>query len=306
MKLEKVAVIGAGAIGSYFIDGLSEKLGQNLWVIAQGERKERLLKNGIIVNQKKMSLAVKTPEEAAGADLIIVAVKYGALQESLPMIEKIVDAHTIVLSPLNGIDSETIIGEKIGMEHLVYSMIKIASQRVGNAITYDPEVTQGIYFGEQNGEKSERIQAIEALFEGTKIHYHISDNIQQDIWYKYALNISKNLPQAIVNCGVGAYTTSKHLAYISERMREEVVQVAAAKGIDISDAANKAGINIPISPDSRFSTLQDLDGKRETEIEMFSGALSRMGKELGIDTPFNEFAYHVIKCLEEKNRGEIR
>ena len=131
MKLGKVAVIGAGAIGSYFIDGLSEKLGQNLWVIAQGERKERLLKNGIIVNQKKMSLAVKTPEEAAGADLIIVAVKYGALQESLPMIKKIVDAHTIVLSPLNGIDSETIIGEKIGMEHLVYSMIKIASQRVG-------------------------------------------------------------------------------------------------------------------------------------------------------------------------------
>ena len=109
MKLEKVAVIGAGAIGSYFIDGLSEKLGQNLWVIAQGERKERLLKNGIIVNQKKMSLAVKTPEEATGADLIIVAVKYGALQESLPMIEKIVDAHTTVLSPLNGIDSETII-----------------------------------------------------------------------------------------------------------------------------------------------------------------------------------------------------
>ena len=76
MKLEKVAVIGAGTIGSYFIDGLSEKLGQNLWVIAQGERKERLLKNGIIVNQKKMFLAVKTPEEAAGADLIIVAVKY--------------------------------------------------------------------------------------------------------------------------------------------------------------------------------------------------------------------------------------
>ena len=39
---------------------------------------------------------------------------------------------------------------------------------------------------------------------------------------------------------------------------------------------------------------------------MFSGALIRMGKELGIEVPFNEFAFHAIKALEEKNCGKIR
>ena len=92
-----------------------------------------------------MPLHVKTAREAAGVDLLIIGVKYGALQEVLPLVEKIVDEHTIVMSPLNGIDSESIVGERIGMEHMVYSLMKIAAQRVENQITYDPDVTLGLF-----------------------------------------------------------------------------------------------------------------------------------------------------------------
>ena len=38
---------------------------------------------------------------------------------------------------------------------------------------------------------------------------------------------------------------------------------------------------------------------------MFSGALMRMGKELGIPTSYNEYTYHMIKALEEKNDGKF-
>ena len=85
-----------------------------------------------------------------------------------------------------------------------------------------------------------------------------------------------------------------------------LVQVAAALGIDISDENNISGKSATFSPEARFSTLQDLDAKRPTEIDMFSGTLIRMGKELSVETPFNEFAYHAIKALEEKNRGVIK
>lgn len=104
MELNKVAIIGAGAIGSYFIAGLSEKLGDNLWIVAEGERAKRLAANGIIINEKRYTLNVKTAQEAAGADLLIVAVKYGSLRECLPSIEQIVAAHTLVISPLNGVE----------------------------------------------------------------------------------------------------------------------------------------------------------------------------------------------------------
>lgn len=306
MEIKTAAVIGAGAIGSYFIAGLSPKLKDGLWTVAEGERKQRLSENGITVNDRKIPLHVKTPKEAKGADLVLVTVKYGALEAALPMIEKIIDSHTIVLSPMNGVDSEKVIGERIGMEHMVYSMIKIASERKEDRISYNQETTEGIFFGEKDGQESERIKALSELFSGTQVHYHVRDNIERDIWYKYALNISKNLPQAIINCGLGAYNDSQHVAYISKRLREEVVQVAAALGIDISDENNISGGNAAFSPEARFSSLQDLDAKRPTEIDMFSGTLIRMGKELSVETPFNEFAYHAIKALEEKNMGVIK
>lgn len=306
MEIRTVGIIGAGAIGAYFIAGLEEHLGENLWIIAEGERAERLVKDGIVVNDRQIRLHVKSPEEARGVDLLIVCVKYGALEEALPMIEAAVQDHTVVMSTLNGVDSEEIIGRKIGMEHMVYSIMKLASRRIGNQIRFNPEVTLGVFFGEKDGTRSERVQAICGVLDGTEVRYQVREHIWQEIWYKYALNISKNIPQAILNCGFGAYTESEHLAYISDRMRDEVVRVAAAIGVDISDPDNPAGKNTKLAPGTRFSTLQDLDAKRPTEIGMFCGTLVRMGRRLGVDTPFNEFAYHAVRVLEEKNSGKIR
>ena len=80
---------------------------------------------------------------------------------------------------------------------------------------------------------------------------------------------------------------------------------AAAKGIDMQKVDAVSGKGCAVKPSARYSTLQDLDAGRHTEIDMFSGALIRMGKELGIPTPYNEFAYHMIKALEEKNDGKF-
>lgn len=305
-KINTIAVIGAGAVGCYFINGLREKFGENLWVIAEGERKERLKKEGLIVNGIRLPLHVKTAAEAHGADLVLTAVKYGALSSAVEDIEKVVGDHTIVMSLLNGVDSEEIIAEKIGQERIVYSMMKISSERKGNSIAFDPEKTQGVFFGEVNPEiGDERIRALEEVFAGTDIHYNICRNIIQDIWFKYALNISKNLPQAMINCGYGAYYTSENVKTLSRRLEDEVIAVAAAKGIDIARKED-SGNNVTVSPKARFSTLQDLDAKRHTEIDMFSGAMMRMGQELGIPTPYNEFTYYIIKALEEKNDGLLQ
>ena len=146
-RIQTVAVLGAGAVGCYLIAGLAPKLGENLWIIAEGSRKERLKKEGLTINDCQLSLCVKTPQEAKGADLLIVAVKYGSLEGSLDAIEQIVDDETIVMSVMNGVDSEEIIGHRIGMQHMMYSMIKIASERTGHCVRFNPEVTEGVpYF----------------------------------------------------------------------------------------------------------------------------------------------------------------
>lgn len=305
MKIQSVAVFGAGAVGSYVIWGLSERKDIKLGVIAEGERAGRL-KKGCKINDVTYHPEVWTPQEAHGVDLLIVCLKYGALPGALESIRAIVGEHTIVMSLMNGVDSEEIIAEAIGASHMIYSVIKVASHKEGGGYYFVPETTIGIIFGElQAPYDSERVQAIEALFADTGIHYRSTEFAQEEMWSKFRLNVCNNLPQAILGAGVGCYTDSEHMKAISDGLRNELETIAAAKGIDMSkiEASSKHGS--PVRASAKFSTLQDIEAGRHTEIDMFSGALMRMGKELGIPTPYNEYTYHMIKALEEKNDGKF-
>ena len=302
MKLEKVAVLGAGAVGAYVLWGLSEKPGIRLGVVAEGERARRL-QNGIGINGKAYHPEVWTPEEAHGADLLIVALKYGALPGALDSIRQVVGEHTIVMSLMNGVDSEEIIAAEVGADHLLYSLIKVVSHKEADGFRFDPDTTLGIIYSELAAPfESERVQAVAALFEGTGVHFRATEHIREEMWSKFRLNVCNNLPQAILGAGVGCYRDSVHMKAISDGLRRELEAIATAQGIDlrIADAVSH-GCAVPAT--ARYSTLQDLDAGRHTEIDMFSGALMRMGTELGIPTPYNEYTYHIIKAMEEKNDG---
>lgn len=104
---------------------------------------------------------------------------------------------------------------------------------------------------------------------------------------------------------MGCYRDSEHIEAIRAGLRRELEAVAAAKGIDMEKAYNAEEKMITLPDATRFSTLQDLDAGRHTEIDMFSGALAKMGKELGVPMPYNEYTYHIIKALEEKNDGKF-
>ena len=305
MKIESVAVLGAGAVGSYVIWGLSEKAGVRLGVVAEGERAERLKQNGCAVNGTVYRPEVWTPQEAHGVDLLVVALKYGALPGAMESIRAVVGEHTVVMSLMNGVDSEELIGAQVGDEKVIRSLIKVASHKEEDGYHFDPDATLGIIFGEEHAPfESERVRAIVDLFEGTGIHYRVTDEIRAEMWSKFRLNVCNNLPQAILGAGVGCYRDSVHMKAISEGLRRELEAIAAAKGIELSQV-DTSGRGSAVPPTARYSTLQDLDAKRHTEIDMFSGALMRMGEELGIPTPYNEYTYHMIKALEEKNDGKF-
>ena len=305
MKIESVAVLGAGAVGSYVIWGLSEKAGVRLGVVAEGERAERLKQKGCAVNGTVYRPEVWTPQEAHGVDLLVVALKYGALPGAMESIRAVVGEHTVVMSLMNGVDSEELIGAQVGDEKVIRSLIKVASHKEEDGYHFDPDATLGIIFGEEHAPfESERVRAIVDLFEGTGIHYRVTDEIRAEMWSKFRLNVCNNLPQAILGAGVGCYRDSEHMKAISEGLRRELEAIAAAKGIDLRKV-DTSGRGSAVPPTARYSTLQDLDAKHHTEIDMFSGALMRMGEELGIPTPYNEYTYHMIKALEEKNDGKF-
>lgn len=306
MNIKSVAVLGAGAVGSYVIWGLAERKDIKLGVIAEGERYQRLKEKGCAINGATYHPEVWTPEEANGVDLLIVSLKYGALRGALDSIKKIVGKETIVMSLMNGVDSEDIISQVIDRSHVLPAIIKVASHKEEDGYHFDPDTTIGIIFGEYEAPyNSERVKAVEALFGNTGIHYRATEFAVEEIWSKFRLNVCNNLPQAIIGAGVGCYGDSEHMQAIRNGLKRELEAIAQAKGIDLNKASDVSGRGSAVPPKARYSTLQDLDAGRHTEIDMFSGALMRMGKELGIATPYNEYTYHIIKALEEKNDGKF-
>ena len=275
-------------------------------LIAEGERAERLKKNGCAINGKIYHPEVWTPDEAHDVDLMVVALKYGSLEGALESIQKATGEHTAIMSLMNGVDSEEIIGRAVGMEHVLPALIKVASHKEEDGYHFDPPTTLGIIFGEPSAPfDSERVKAVEELFKDTGIHFRSTEYIQEEIWCKFRLNVCSNLPQAILGAGVGCYRDSVHMKAISDGLKRELEAVARAKGIDMSKTESSSGRGSAVPPSARYSTLQDLDAGRHTEIDMFSGALVRMGEELGIPVPYNEYTYHMIKALEEKNDGRF-
>lgn len=303
MEIQRVALIGAGAIGAYFIEGLTDCMGADFAIIAEGERKKRLQQKGVQINGRIYKEHIQTPEEFGTADLVLVCVKYQGLFGVLPAIQKLTGRDTIVMVPMNGIDSEEIVGEAVGEEHLVYSLMRINSARKGNVIEFDHKYTGGLYFGEKDcHEKTERILAIEKRFEGTSVRTNFMEDIISDMWTKFCLNIAYNLPQAVVGVGYGAYFDSVHVGYLCRTLEQEVRAVADKKGIYVRPLENRKGT----CPDTtRFSTLQDLDAGRHTEIDMFIGVLMDKAQEVGVSVPCAETVYHVIRALEEKNDGKF-
>lgn len=303
--VKKIALIGAGAVGAYFIWGLQELIQKKeveLLVIAQGSRKQRLRENGVRINGKTYFPEVKTPEEAGEMDLILVATKYSGLPEAINMLPAMVGENTYVMSLLNGVDSEEKIQNKIGEKHVLYSLMRITSKRDDNGITFDEKDTMGLYYGAVNEEQKTVIWELEELWNRTPIDHTVVEDIRTDIWKKYASNVANNLPQAILQVPSALYSDSEHGIFLATKLWEEVRQVAAAKGIILS---KKPVLFNNVSRNSKFSTLQDIEAGRHTEVDMFAGYMMEMAQELGISVPYCEYTFHALKALEEKNDGKF-
>lgn len=303
-KIMNIGLIGAGAVGAYFIWGFQNSESVKVTVLAEGERKERLSR-GIRINNEVYTPDVRSSKENVKYDLILVATKYSGLGEAIEMLRHCSDETTIILSLLNGVDSE----EKIcaaGIKGiLVPSVMRIASRRDAFGIYFEPEKTQGVYFGvgkHSDHKVEEAVKKVAAIFSASQIRYTVLDDIDTDIWVKYASNIANNLPQAVLGTDASLYTDSEHGYFLATKLWEEVRAVAKTRGISLSE---EPLIFTSVPKTSKYSTLQDLENMCHTEIDMFAGYLMEMAQEAGISVPFTEYTFHAIKALEEKNDGKI-
>lgn len=307
-EIKTVALIGLGGIGGYLASNLQRVIGkENVRIIAGGARKERIEKNGLIVNGEPMLFHVVAPEEETGyADLVIIITKSLGLREAVLQVKNQVGPNTIIMSPLNGIESEDIVAETYGYERILYSLARVSVTVTNqNELHFNPSFAH-MEFGEKINEiDSERIVAVKTLFENAGIKSIIQKDMIFALWHKFMCNVAENQIAAILGIPFGAWHCDEHANHLREMAMREVIAIANKKGIPLGeqDMVEQGERLKKINKDGRPSTLQDIEAGRKTEVDMFAGTVMRLGKEVGVATPVNEFMYHAIKVLEDKNDG---
>lgn len=304
-EIKTVSLIGLGAVGSYFASKLQPVLGDGLRVIAANERKERIEREGLVINGCRYNFKVTEPGEETGyADLAIIIPKFMGLRQALADMKHQIGPETLILAPLNGVETEPIVAEYYPETNILPSLMMIGSVKKGNACVFDPE-NSALQMGEWNNETlSDRVTLVRDFLRSCGIKVQVPADMKRAKWLKFMINVSENQSSAVLGIPYGAWNGSSESATaVREQLAREVIALANAQGIALSeeDLELRRKRIATVDPANKTSMLQDMEAGRPTEVEIFAGTMLRLGKQYGVATPCNQLIYHMIKVLEEKN-----
>ena len=300
--IQTTAIIGMGALGLLYADRIVKARGQEGTVfILDDERMEKYKGRKFTINGEKEEFVMAAASAMKPVDLVIVAVKYNGLPSAIETMKSCVGKDTIILSVMNGIDSEEMIAETYGKEHLIYTVAQgMDAMKFGDALNYTKEGELRIGVVEEYQKKN--LTAVKEYFEDIQMPYTLEDDILKRMWGKFMLNVGVNQTcHAYETTYSGVLTEGSEENRIFTGAMDEVIQLSQAVGINLSqeDAEYYKKIIATLKPDGVPSMRQDGIAKRKTEVEMFAGIVRKLAKKHGIATPINDLLYDKIKKIEE-------
>ncbi len=310
--MKRIALIGAGAMGAVLGAYMQKGGGEVTLVDPFKEHMDKIRERGLILNSSSKEPEIVKMRTAYDADnigimdYVIIMVKGYLTKEALEGARKAIGEDTFVCTFQNGLGNVEIIEEIVDKEKILYGCLNMAS------ILKSPGEVYGNLFDEVNvyvgsvakGEKQKKAgeELARILTEGGANSLY-EENIDFHVWSKAMVNIIVNPTCALVRLNGQQAGRNRYFQQIVIKLTQETLAVAEAKGIQGLDfttfftkvlpaAKKSAGDHYP-------SMAQDvMMTKRPTEIDFLNGAIVKMGKELGIETPVNETITNLIKTIE--------
>ena len=303
MEIKTVSIIGLGALGVLFGKQLADRMepGQ-LRIVADADRIKRYQEEKVYCNGEVCEFSyIDSEQSCEPADLVLVCVKYGALETGIESLKNQVGENTVILSTLNGISSEEVLKKAFGEDKILYSVAQgMDAVKVGNRLTYS---CKGIIcFGEKEpGVISKKAKRVADFFDKVKFPYELSTNMYERMWGKFMLNVGVNQTVAIYEGDYGVVQKEGEARDTMIAAMREVMQLAPHEGVSITEKDLIYWLDIlgTLGKEGKPSMRQDLEAGRKSEVELFSGTVLRLGEIHRVDTPVNQMLYDRIQYLEQ-------
>ncbi len=305
---KRIAVAGIGGVGGY-LAGMLGRVCPHLTMAVRGDRRESILKNGLVLHSEYKGEINVRPEyavpvsEMGEQDYIFVCVKNYSLEDVCREMEHAVTENTVIIPVMNGVDPGERIRKALGKGTVVDSLIYIvAFANKDYSVTHQGDFAN-LRIGIRNADETQqqKVQEVSDILTGADIDHMIAEDIEVEIWRKYILNCAYNTESAYYDNAIGQLRSDPKKAEEYEALVREAYQVAQAKGVGVRQEHVDAILHRfyhELAENATSSLQRDIRAGKKAEVETFSGYIVREGQRLGIRTPVTEKMYEGLKALQ--------
>ncbi len=302
----KIGIIGSGGLGGLFGAFLNRN-GEDVHLYDIWEDHVKAINNqGLFIERiekddfRVYPPATTNPEDIGTVDVVFVFVKSHHTEESITAAEPMINDDTVIVTVQNGLTNIDTI-EKIYPDNHIMA----GPTYVGGTTTAPGHIEEKVLLDESETKigsvNSEVELGIVELLSDAGIPSKYVENPVGHVWDKQLAIIGFVPISALTGLPMGPIAENEELSPIMESLVEEAIEVGKAKDVDIfsEDYVEKAYHLCERVPNTKPSTLVDVENERPTEIDHLNGAIVKYGKEVGIDTPYNRMLTALLKGKEQ-------
>ena len=305
---QKIAVVGAGAVGCFF-GGMLARSNQEPILIGRAERVDAINRLGLQMDcqgfQAKVALqACADFTDIADVDIILLCVKSYDTVATLQAMQPFLSAHTVIISLQNGVSNVELITSIVA--NPVYAAavyVAVAMTDLNTVKHYGRGELQIGAFTTDFTSTHKHPRALTQLvdqFINAGVPCAFSANIKRALWLKLLVNCSYNAISAIGQISYGQMVQVPHIQVLIERLTDEFLSIAQCEAVTISkeEAAQANAIIAQTMAGQKSSTAADLARGKLSEIDFLNGYIVEKGLQYNLATPANQAVYALVKMIE--------
>ena len=303
----KIAVVGSGAIGSYYGAKLAHA-GSDIHFLIRGDLSE-VRHAGIYVRGKGENFRLakincyNSTKEIGASDLVIIAVKAASNAELVDLVPPLLHESTMLLTLQNGLGNDEFLAKHFGAERVLGGLCFICLSRISRTEVERYDYGH-IVLGEYGRASQPRTHEVAAEFDRAGITCSVTDDLALERWRKLVWNIPFN-GLSILAGGIdtAAIIADAALRHATLALMDEVIAAANKCGHALAvETVREQMERTETMGAYKPSTLLDWEAGRPIEIEAIWGEPLRRAVASGAQTPRMEIVYALLKSLDRRRK----